>query len=129
MTHAATSPTIGSRVPSGPRAWVRVCLGRVLGTLGGVPEDLSQTRELLHRWHGGDRKALDTLLERDLEWIRRTVHRQLGDGLRRMGDTGDFVQEAILALLDGSPRQDSECSDGCSRSSCAGVRRGRRAPL
>ena len=42
----------------------------------------SETGELLRRWHGGERGALDVLLERDLGWVRTHVHRRLGDLLR-----------------------------------------------
>jgi len=64
----------------------------------------TQTWNLLERWRAGDRDALAALLERDMEWIRRRVHQQLGPGLRKAGDTDDFVQEAAIAVLDDGPR-------------------------
>ncbi|PIE25239.1 MAG: hypothetical protein CSA62_01460 [Planctomycetota bacterium] len=63
-----------------------------------------QTLKLLERWQGGDREALSCLLERDLPWIRQQVRQQLGEGLRRGGDTDDYVQEAVLAVLRYGPR-------------------------
>ena len=64
----------------------------------------TQTYDLLERWRAGDRDALDALLHRDMDWIGRRVHRQLGDGPRREGDTGDIVQEAAIAVLNAGPR-------------------------
>ena len=54
-----------------------------------------KTLHLLERWRTGDHEALDVLLHRDLEWIRRYVHRHLGGELRRFGDTmppGDMTR-------------------------------------
>ena len=62
------------------------------------------TLSLLERWQCGDAEALSMLLDRDLPWIRTYVQRNLGDGLRRAGDTDDFVQEAVLAILRYGPR-------------------------
>ena len=62
------------------------------------------TLSLLERWQCGDAEALSMLLDRDLPWIRSYVQRHLGDGLRRAGDTDDFVQEAVLAILRYGPR-------------------------
>jgi RNA polymerase sigma-70 factor (ECF subfamily) len=64
----------------------------------------TSTRELLERWRGGDRRALDVLLEQDLPWIRERVHRRLGALLRRKGETEDYVQEAMVHVLRYGPR-------------------------
>jgi RNA polymerase sigma factor (sigma-70 family) len=69
-----------------------------------MSDDLDLTMSLLERWQGGDREALSLLLDRDLPWIRQHVHRKLGDALRKVGDTEDFVQEAVLAVLRYGPR-------------------------
>jgi RNA polymerase sigma-70 factor (ECF subfamily) len=61
------------------------------------------TVQLLRRWHGGDRKALDALLERDLPWIRERVRRRLGPLLKAKGETEDFVQDAVLEVLRYAP--------------------------
>lgn len=66
--------------------------------------DEPKTFDLLERWRAGDADALDVLLQRDLGWIQRFVHRRLGAQLRKMGDTGDFVQEAALRVLRFGPR-------------------------
>ncbi len=67
------------------------------------PEN-NQTVELLHRWHAGDRGALDTLIERDLPWIRNYVASRLGPLLRARGETQDYVQEAMIEVLRYGPR-------------------------
>jgi RNA polymerase sigma factor (sigma-70 family) len=64
----------------------------------------SETLDLLERWRRGDRGALTTLLERDLDWIRGFVHKKLGPSLRREGDTEDFVQELAMTVLTYGPR-------------------------
>ena len=62
------------------------------------------TVDLLRRWHGGDREALETLLERNLDWIRSYVHKRLHRELRREKETQDFVQEAVVDALCYGPR-------------------------
>ena len=67
-------------------------------------QDGDQTLALLQRWHGGDRAALEQLLQRDLGWIRDQVSRRLGELLRRRGDTQDFLHEAVVEVLHYTPR-------------------------
>ena len=62
------------------------------------------TLDLLRSWHGGDRRALDELIERNLPWVQEYVHRRLGDKLRRMGETLDFVQGAMIGVLEYGPQ-------------------------
>ncbi len=69
-----------------------------------MSDEIMNTLSLLERWQCGDSEALSLLLDRDLPWIRSYVHRHLGDALRRVGDTDDFVQEAVLAVLRYGPR-------------------------
>ncbi len=69
-----------------------------------MSDDPNQTAVLLQRWHAGDRQALETLLERDLPWIRAQVDRRLGDLLRAKADTQDYVQEAMVEVLKYGPR-------------------------
>jgi RNA polymerase sigma-70 factor (ECF subfamily) len=64
----------------------------------------SRTTELLLRWNEGDAGALQSLLEKHMEWIRATVTRQLGPELRSKLETGDLVQEAMLDFLQYGPR-------------------------
>lgn len=75
----------------------------------------TETLELLRRWHGGDRRALEALIERHLPWIREYVHKRR----RRVGceraDTQDFVQEAVIDVLEYGPRfeiEDEDCFRG-----------------
>lgn len=62
------------------------------------------TRELLQRWHAGDRAAIEALVTRDLPWIRDYVHRRLAGVLRLRGETMDYVQDAVLRVLAYTPR-------------------------
>ena len=55
-----------------------------------MADDLSETMDLLLRWHEGDRAALDELIARDLPWIEQHVRRRLGPALRARGDTQDY---------------------------------------
>lgn len=71
--------------------------------MSALPPD-ANTYDLLERWRAGDQDALNRLLDRDLEFLRGIVHRRLGTGLRRLGDTDDFVQEAALRVLRFGPR-------------------------
>lgn len=64
----------------------------------------TETFDLLARWRRGDREALAALLQRDLAWLRGRVRQQLGPGMRKAGDTEDFVQEVTLAVLEDGPR-------------------------
>ncbi len=68
------------------------------------PDPEPNTFDLLERWRAGDSDALGQLLDRDMDWIRSYVRRQLGDHLRKVGDTDDFVQEAAMAVLKYGPR-------------------------
>lgn len=65
---------------------------------------LSDTRELLSRWHGGDQDALAILVQQDLPWIEVHVRRRLGPALRRRADTQDMVQNTLVEVLRYGPR-------------------------
>lgn len=69
--------------------------------MGDAPDP---TRELLESWHGGDRQALDTLIAENLAWIHGHVSQRLRTVLRDAGDTQDFVQQAMLEVLEYGPR-------------------------
>lgn len=64
----------------------------------------TETALYLKQWHDGDRGGLEALLERHLPWIRDHVHRQMGPLLRAKGETGDYVQEAVVQVLQYGPR-------------------------
>src|SRR5688572_22130435 len=65
---------------------------------------MSETRELLLRWHQGDREALLQLVQQDADWIAARVRRRLGPVLRRRADTQDMVQNTLLQVLHDGPR-------------------------
>jgi RNA polymerase sigma-70 factor, ECF subfamily len=65
---------------------------------------MSETRELLTRWHHGDADALATLVEQDRDWIERRVRARLGALLRQRHDTQDIVQQTLVEVLRYGPR-------------------------
>lgn len=72
---------------------------------GGHPPALSPllsdepTIELVLRARGGDRPAMEALLERCLPPLKRWAHGRLPAAARGRLDTGDLVQEAALHVL------------------------------
>jgi RNA polymerase sigma-70 factor (ECF subfamily) len=60
--------------------------------------------DLLRRTHAGDRAAFESLLVRELPYIRERVHRRLGPALRARAETGDLVQDALVRILEHGPR-------------------------
>jgi RNA polymerase sigma-70 factor (ECF subfamily) len=58
----------------------------------------------LPNWEEERDRDLEKILERHLPWIRSHVHRKLGDFRRSKGETGDFVQEAMVQFLKHGPR-------------------------
>jgi RNA polymerase sigma-70 factor (ECF subfamily) len=57
------------------------------------------TLELVVRARGGDRPAMEALLERCLPPLKRWAHGRLPPAARGRLDTGDLVQEAALHVL------------------------------
>ena len=57
------------------------------------------TIELVLKARGGDRRAVEALLQRCLPQLRRWAHGKLPGYARESLDTGDLVQEAALHLL------------------------------
>ncbi|MFG0317924.1 MAG: RNA polymerase sigma factor [Planctomycetota bacterium JB042] len=74
----------------------------------GEPDDRSEdgedTSDLVERSRRGDEAALHLLLLRELDWIRGMVSRNLGGIVRRLDDTSDVVQEAVVRVLRNGPR-------------------------
>lgn len=64
----------------------------------------TETARCLQQWHEGDRQGLEALLELHLPWIREQVHRRMGPVLRMRGETGDYVQEAVVNILQHGPK-------------------------
>lgn len=71
------------------------------GRTGGGDSLLSDepTIELVLKARGGDRRAVEALLQRCLPQLRRWAHGKLPGYAREALDTGDLVQEAALHLL------------------------------
>src|SRR5687768_1910429 len=57
------------------------------------------TIELVVRARGGDRMAVEALLERCLPSLKRWAHGRLPPAARSTLDTGDLVQETVLHVL------------------------------
>ncbi len=70
----------------------------------GPGDEPDRTSQMLARWHSGDRAALHELVQRDLPWIRSRIHQRLGEALRQHGDTEDFLHEAVIEILNYTPR-------------------------
>ncbi|MCA8952491.1 MAG: sigma-70 family RNA polymerase sigma factor [Planctomycetes bacterium] len=66
--------------------------------------DPGHTRELLQRWHAGDREALDVLIRENLPWIHAYVRRKLGDRMRQKVESIDLVQDAMVQVMELGPR-------------------------
>ena len=62
-------------------------------------DEIESTLELLKRVHGGDRMAVEILVERCLPPLRRWAHGRLPQFARDELDTEDLVQEAVLRVL------------------------------
>jgi len=63
------------------------------------PSDLTLTLDLLRRAQDGEQQALERLLERYYERVRRIVRLRLGAALRSRLDSGDILQDTFLAAV------------------------------
>ena len=70
--------------------------------------DLESSLELLERVKRGDGDALDRLLARYLQPLRRWAHGRLPQWVRDGSDTEDLVHDAILQTLRHLPHFDAE---------------------
>jgi RNA polymerase sigma-70 factor (ECF subfamily) len=55
--------------------------------------------ELVVRARGGDRQAMEALLQRSIPHLKRWAHGKLPAAARNSLDTGDLVQETVLHVL------------------------------
>lgn len=74
-------------------------LGPPLDRAAAPPLSSEDTVDLLELVKIGDRAALDRLLQRCIPPLRRWAHGRLPPGARGMHDTGDLVQETVIAAL------------------------------
>jgi len=72
--------------------------------ISSMSKGTSETLHLIKKWHEGDDKSLDALLERHLPWIRKRVRNRLGPLLRAKGETCDYVQDAVIQFLKYGPQ-------------------------
>lgn len=64
-----------------------------------VPADDTTTGELILRWRGGDRAALDRVFRRYLPALRRWAHGRLPAWARDEENTDDLVQETFVRAV------------------------------
>lgn len=62
------------------------------------------TRELLERYHAGDKAALADLITLHYAWLAERVHERLSASLRRDGNTGDYLNEVCRRILETGPK-------------------------
>ena len=74
-------------------------LGRSPDRANAPPLSSEDTVDLLELVRIGDRAALDRLLERCIPPLRRWAHGRLPPAARAIHDTGDLVQETVIAAL------------------------------
>lgn len=66
--------------------------------------DDDRTLDRIRSWHAGDRDALEALVAENLPWVTDHVHRRLRHALREGDETQDFVQQAMVGVLEYGPR-------------------------
>lgn len=64
-----------------------------------MSDEITQSLELVLRAQQGDHDALNRLMERYYERVRRIVRLRMGAHLRRMVDSGDILQETFIAAI------------------------------
>jgi RNA polymerase sigma-70 factor (ECF subfamily) len=99
---ASSLPDIGGRgAPTSPSTQHR-SRGMLAGLAAGdtdVDQDFDRTIDLVHRAHDGDRAALELLIGRYYERVRRIVRLRLGAALRTRVDSGDILQEVFMEAV------------------------------
>lgn len=63
-----------------------------------------RTVQLLECWHAGDQNALGELLTETEPWLRAAIRSSLNDRMRRVEDSADFAQSAVVKFLVKGPR-------------------------
>jgi len=65
----------------------------------------SKSSALLRKWQAGDKAAKAELLDRHIPWLKNRLHYMLWQRpiLRMMGDTQDYVQDAVVLFLQYTP--------------------------
>ncbi len=73
---------------------------------------LTQTLDLVHAAQGGDRRALERLLARYEERVRRIVRLRLGVALRSRLESGDILQQVLLEAFKSLDRFEAQDEAG-----------------
>src|SRR5262245_42615149 len=60
--------------------------------------------DLFHRWHAGDRQALERLVVELEPWLRQEVRAAMGGGPVNAQDSADLTQQALFNFLATGPR-------------------------
>jgi RNA polymerase sigma-70 factor, ECF subfamily len=89
----------GADEPSSTPIVMAPHLGRPLDRADAPPLSSEDTVDLLELVRIGDRTALDRLLPRCIPPLRRWAHGRLPPAARAMYDTGDLVQDTVVAAL------------------------------
>src|SRR5262245_6496676 len=74
--------------------WHEKCTPRII--VGPMWPDQEETRELLRGAQQGQGEAVDRLLDRHRDSLRRMVQCRLNQGVARRVDASDVVQEALM---------------------------------
>src|SRR5262249_1015540 len=64
-----------------------------------MTDDITHSLDLVLRAQEGDREALNRLIERYYERVRRIGRLRLGSHLREMVDSGDILQETFITAV------------------------------
>lgn len=68
------------------------------------PAPIDRSLLLLQRWHEGDRDALAELMAETEPWLRAAIGSAIDPRIRRVEDSADFAQSAVLRFLTKGPR-------------------------
>jgi RNA polymerase sigma-70 factor, ECF subfamily len=84
-----------------------------------MTDDVTQSLDLVLRAQAGDKQALNRLIERYYERVRRIVRLRLGSKLREVVESGDILQEtfkeAVVRLNDFEMREEASLINWLSR--------------
>lgn len=68
-----------------------------------MPPDPASTKDILEQGRSGNPQALADLVERCQTRVHRIVQRRMGPGLRKISDSGDVAQDALIQICKAFP--------------------------